>query len=185
MKKFCVSTAFILLLAAASITTAYGGPKQEALGKATLRIEGMTSPCCVPYLESILLGVKGVKKVSVSLENAEAMVEFEAGKVTVDQLVDTIKEAGYRASIKEMSKKYVMPEELKKEMKKKFNELGKEYNIPETDLEEHWNFVRKEAEQVFERCCEWALSRGMKMEDAESYCKSAILAAIGEYYPSR
>jgi len=180
MRRLCAFTAFCLLLAAISIPMAYGGSKQ-GVEKVTLKIEGMTVSCCALLIEDALSKTNGVKKAAVSFEDAEAMVDFEADKVTIEQLIKIVKESGYRASIKEMSGKYDMPEEVKKEIEKKFEELSKKYNIPEKDLTEHWDFVRKEAQAVFERCCEWALSRGMKMNDAESYCKSAILAAIGEY----
>lgn len=180
MRNPCVFTAFSLLLAAISIIMAYGGSKQ-GLEKVTLKIEGMTASCCALIIEDALLKTEGAKKASVSFENAEAMVEFETGEVTIEQLIKAVKESGYKAAVKEMSRRYEMPKEAKKEIENKFEELSKKYRIPEEDLEDHWNLVRKEAEQVFERCCKWALFRGMKMNDAESYCKSAILAAIGEY----
>jgi len=176
MKRLCILTILSMLLT--NIT--YGGSEQ-GLEKVTLKIEGMTLSCCVLIIRDALLKTNGVKRASVSFEDALGVVEFEADKVTTEQLVEVVKEAGYKASIKEMGKRYEMPKEAKKEIENKFRELSKKYKIPEEDLEEHWNFVRKEAEKVFESCCEWALSRGMKMEDAESYCKSAILAAIGEY----
>jgi mercuric ion binding protein len=177
MKVFSIFTIITMLL-----TTIAYGESEQVLEKVTLKIEGMTAQCCALIIKGALLKTNGVKKASVSFEDAEAVVEFEADKVTVKQLIKAVKESGYKASIKEMGKKYKMPKETKKEIENKFKELAKKYKIQEEDLEEHWNFVRKEAEQVFERCCKWALSRGMKMKDAESYCKSAILSAIGEYY---
>jgi len=180
MRKSCVFIAFTLLVTAISIIMAYGVSKR-GLEKVTLRIEGMTASCCTLNIKDALLKTDGVKKAFVSFENAEAMVEFEAGQVTIEQLIKAVNKSGYKASVKEMSRSYEMPMEAKKEIENKFKELSKKYKIPEEDLEEHWNFVRKEAEQVFEKCCKWALSRGMKMNDGESYCKSAILAAIGEY----
>jgi ubiquinone/menaquinone biosynthesis C-methylase UbiE len=70
--------------------------------------------------------------------------------------------------------------ETKHKFEAKFRELSKKYNIPQKDIEKHWNLVKKEAEKVYEKCCKWSLSRGMKQKDAELYCKSAILQGIGE-----
>ena len=180
MKRF-----FILMILGILLATITYSIAEEKLEKITLKIEGMTLSCCALIIRDALLKTNGVKRASVSFEDALGVVEFEADKVTTEQLVEVVKEAGYKGSIKEMGKRYEMPKEAKKEIENKFRELSKKYKIPEEDLEEHWNFVRKEAEKVFESCCEWALSRGMKMEDAESYCKSAILVAIGEFYLSK
>jgi len=181
MRKYCVFTVFTLLLGAISIIMAYGGSKQ-GLEKVTLRIEGITSQCCTLAIKDAMLKVNGVKKASVIFEDAEAVIEFEAGEVSVDQLILAVKKSGYEALVKKMDKKDELPKKIEKEIENEFKRLSKKYKIPEKDLKEHWNFVRKEAEGVFERCCKWALSRGMLMKDAEDYCKSAILAAIGEYF---
>ncbi|MFH1541322.1 MAG: cation transporter [Elusimicrobiota bacterium] len=100
MRKYYVFTAFTLLLAAISINMAYGC-SNRGLEKVTLRIEGMNSSCYAPIMQDALLKIGGVKKASVNFENAEALVEFEAGEVTVDQLIQVVKKAGYNALVKE------------------------------------------------------------------------------------
>jgi len=42
----------------------------------------------------------GVKRVAVSLEHAEARVEFDDSKMTIDRLVETIGLLGFRARLK-------------------------------------------------------------------------------------
>ncbi|MBU1298406.1 MAG: cation transporter [Bacteroidetes bacterium] len=105
MRKSCVFTAFTLLLAAISINMAYGD-SNRGLEKVTLRIEGMTSSCCAPIIQDALLKTDGVKKASVIFEDSEAAIEFEAGKVTVDQLIQVVKKGGYNALVKKTINKY-------------------------------------------------------------------------------
>ena len=48
----------------------------------TLNIEGMTCGGCVKSVTSILEGVNGVDKAEVSLENKNAVVEFDPAQPT-------------------------------------------------------------------------------------------------------
>jgi ubiquinone/menaquinone biosynthesis C-methylase UbiE len=67
-----------------------------------------------------------------------------------------------------------------KPIESKYKKLSKRYNIPKKGLEKHFNFVKKETKKSYETCYKWARSRNMKIEDAKSYCKSAILSGMGE-----
>jgi copper chaperone len=40
-------------------------------------------------------GIQGVKKVDVSLENKQAVVEFDEGKTDIDKIKAAIKDSGY------------------------------------------------------------------------------------------
>lgn len=102
MRTFRVFTLFlIVLLAVGSIAI----PGNNAIGeekeikKVTLKVEGMMRSCCAEIVRSALKKVPGVKSVDVSLESKEAVAELEKGKVTTDQLIEAIKEAGYQASL--------------------------------------------------------------------------------------
>ncbi|MFH1861126.1 MAG: methyltransferase domain-containing protein [bacterium] len=170
MKRVCIFVVFGLLLTA----IAYGGAEQK-LEKVTLKIEGMTSACCIPMVEQALSEIKGVKKVSACFKRGIAEVEVVHGQVTTEQLIEALKIAGFKAKVAEMGK-----EQIKDNFEAKFKELSKRYNIPQKDIEEHWNLVKEEAKNVYANCCKWSLSRGMEVKDAESYCKSAILQGIGE-----
>jgi copper ion binding protein len=72
-----------------------GKPKGEEL---KLKVEGMTCGHCVMHVQKALEALPGVKKVTVSLPNKEATVIHEAGKVTKEQMLKAIDEAGYKAS---------------------------------------------------------------------------------------
>ena len=111
MKRLHVFTVIAILLS----TIAYGGSDQ-VLEKVTLKIEGMTESCCAPIIEDALLNTNGVKKASVRFEDAEALVEFEADKVTTEQLIEVVKKLGYRASVKETGKKYEMPSKVSRKV---------------------------------------------------------------------
>jgi copper chaperone len=53
---------------------------------------------CVKSITSVLTALDGVAKAEVSLEQARAVVEFDAGKVTREQLMGAIEDAGFDAS---------------------------------------------------------------------------------------
>jgi len=104
MRTFRVFVLFlIVLLAVGSIAI----PGNNAIGeekeieKVTLKVEGMMRSCCAEMVRSALKKVPGVKSVDVSLERKEAVVEFEKGKATTDQLIESMKAAGYQASVVE------------------------------------------------------------------------------------
>lgn len=63
--------------------------------KTNLKIEGMSCGHCVSAVTNILSEVKGVKKVSVSIENKEAIV---TGKVEKDRLIEILSETPYKGS---------------------------------------------------------------------------------------
>jgi copper chaperone len=46
----------------------------------------------------VLRELEGVAKVDVSLDNAQAIVEFDPGRVTVEDLRSAIEDAGYDAA---------------------------------------------------------------------------------------
>ena len=49
---------------------------------------------CVMRVKKAIEGVQGVKKVDVSLENKQAVVEFDEGKTDVENIKAAIKETG-------------------------------------------------------------------------------------------
>ena len=61
-----------------------------------LKVAGMTCANCVTAVEKALNKVKGVTKVTVNLATETAYVEFEHGKVTVDDLKRAVAKAGYK-----------------------------------------------------------------------------------------
>lgn len=67
----------------------------ETITQKTIKVEGMSCGHCVMRVKKAIEGIQGVKKVDVSLENKQAVVEFDEGKTDVDKIKATIKETGY------------------------------------------------------------------------------------------
>jgi len=64
----------------------------------TIKVGGMSCGGCVKSVTGVLMAQDGVAKAEVSLEQKQAVVEFDAGKVTRDQLKAVIEDAGFDAS---------------------------------------------------------------------------------------
>ncbi|MRN39086.1 hypothetical protein CRG49_011745 [Neisseria sp. N95_16] len=64
----------------------------------TLNVEGMTCGGCVKSVTRILENTDGVTKAEVSLENKNAVIEFDAAKTNADALVEAIEDGGFDAS---------------------------------------------------------------------------------------
>ena len=63
----------------------------------TIKVDGMSCGGCVKSVTGVLAALDGVAKADVSLEQKQAVVEFDAGKVTRDQLKAAIEDAGFDA----------------------------------------------------------------------------------------
>jgi copper chaperone len=64
----------------------------------TIKVGGMSCGGCVKSVTGVLTALNGVAKAEVSLERKQAVVEFDAAKVTLDQLKGVIEDAGFEAS---------------------------------------------------------------------------------------
>ncbi len=64
----------------------------------TIKVDGMSCGGCVKSVTGVLTALAGVAKAEVSLEQKQAVVEFDAGKVSRDQLKAVIEDAGFDAS---------------------------------------------------------------------------------------
>ena len=65
---------------------------------ATLKISGMTCGGCVRSVTKVIDALDGVVKSQVSLEEKRAVVDFDSGKLGVEQLKRAIEEAGYEVT---------------------------------------------------------------------------------------
>lgn len=152
----------------------------EKSSQVTLKIEGMSTPCCVAEVKEALLKVKGVRKVPICCpKRGIAEIEFEAGKVTDEQLIKVVGEAGFKAKVREEGEEGEL-QILMKKFDAEFKKLSQKYNLPQKEVEDHWNLVKKEAAEVYQRCCDWSLGHGLAIKDAEAYCQSAILVGFGK-----
>jgi copper chaperone len=64
----------------------------------TIKVDGMSCGGCVKSVTGVLTALDGVAKADVSLEQKQAVVEFEPAKVTREQLKAVIEDAGFEAS---------------------------------------------------------------------------------------
>ena len=65
---------------------------------ATIKVKGMTCMGCVASVKRVLSGVEGVAAVDVSLEKAEAVVQYDAARANRDQLKAVVDGAGFEAA---------------------------------------------------------------------------------------
>ena len=63
----------------------------------TLNIDGMTCGGCVKSVTKVLNDLDGVRSATVSLENKNAQVEFDEGKIQIAQLVEAVEDTGFDA----------------------------------------------------------------------------------------
>jgi copper chaperone len=64
----------------------------------TLGISGMTCGGCVRSVTNVLTALDGVAKADVSLEKKSAVVEYDPGKVQIEQLKRSVVEAGFEVA---------------------------------------------------------------------------------------
>ena len=63
-----------------------------------IRIEGMHCHKCEQAIQKALSAFPGVHEVEVDFNSGQASVLFDRGAVKVQQLMDAVNEAGYRAT---------------------------------------------------------------------------------------
>jgi Cu+-exporting ATPase len=76
-------------------------PGDQSLERTTLRVEGMTCASCQVHVEHALRDVPGVSQASVNLMTHSAEVTWDPHTATIDQLLQSVSEAGYEATPRE------------------------------------------------------------------------------------
>uniref|UniRef100_A0A8C1G5W5 P-type Cu(+) transporter n=1 Tax=Cyprinus carpio TaxID=7962 RepID=A0A8C1G5W5_CYPCA len=79
------------------------GPSSRSSGgveAVKMRIEGMVCLSCTTTIEGKIGKLKGVEKIKVSLESQEAAVLYLPCVITVDEIVNQIEVAGFKAAVK-------------------------------------------------------------------------------------
>jgi copper chaperone len=64
---------------------------------AVIRVGGMSCQGCAASVTQVLKALDGVSQVSVSLEKAQAEVQFDPARVNVAALREAVQDAGYEA----------------------------------------------------------------------------------------
>jgi copper chaperone CopZ len=72
-------------------------PPAPHLERASFAVDGMDCTACATAIEKKLKTVDGVRSAVVSYDQKRATVEFDVSKVTIAQLEQAIRDAGYRA----------------------------------------------------------------------------------------
>jgi len=65
---------------------------------AVIRIEGMHCHRCEQSIQKALTAKPGVREVEVDFASGQASVLFDKDRTSVEQLMETINDAGYRAT---------------------------------------------------------------------------------------
>jgi Cu+-exporting ATPase len=73
--------------------------KEEKFRKIDLPITGMTCAACAARIQNALSKMEGVKEVSVNLAAERASILLDPEKVTVEELMKTVKDQGYGTSL--------------------------------------------------------------------------------------
>ena len=69
----------------------------------TYIVEGMTCQGCVNSVEKKLGNIEGVEKYEVSLENGEAVVEYDPKKIKSEDIENDFESSPYKVTLKESS----------------------------------------------------------------------------------
>lgn len=70
---------------------------ESTLDSTTIKVSGMSCGGCVKSVSGALTALPGVAKAEVSLELAQAIVDFDPAQVTRASLVKAIEDAGFDA----------------------------------------------------------------------------------------
>lgn len=63
------------------------------MNKVNIKIEGMTCGHCQKSVNKLIAAVEGVSACEVSLEKAEALVEFDAAKTSKEAIVKVVNDS--------------------------------------------------------------------------------------------
>jgi Cu+-exporting ATPase len=72
------------------------GSQQDQL--LLIKIEGMHCHRCQQTIQKALMGNPGVHEVEVDFPSGQASVLYDPAQVTIRQLIDSVAQAGYRAT---------------------------------------------------------------------------------------
>lgn len=98
--------------------------KKDNIIKTTFPVLEMTCAACAVSVESMLKAVDGVYNASVNFANQDALVEYDATKVTPDTLRKTVQSIGYDLIIETVNQ-----EQLKNEAQKRYYQELKQRTI--------------------------------------------------------
>ena len=74
-------------------------PKRADMRTVTVPVNGMICMVCAGSVKNALKAVRGVQRAEVDLEWHNVTVQYENGKVSVDELTRAINQLGYKAGV--------------------------------------------------------------------------------------
>ena len=78
------------------ISTSFVNTTQAAEEKKVeLKIKGMSCEMCEKAIKTVVMKCAGVTGCEVSFKEAKAVIEIEAGKAKIEEIVEALEEAGY------------------------------------------------------------------------------------------
>lgn len=86
---------------------------QRSIETVSISINGMRCMSCVQNIQDLLSQINGVNHVEVSLDEAKAEVKFSPATISVHQLTEHIKGAGYEVGGTTLIAKTSLPETSK------------------------------------------------------------------------
>lgn len=86
-------------VAVSSCTAQAATPAEQATATANLRVEGMHCASCSVTVDAAIEKLDGVREAKVSAKEKRARVTYDPARVTPQQMVQAIKDAGFDATI--------------------------------------------------------------------------------------
>jgi Cu2+-exporting ATPase len=111
MRKFIQNQIIVISVIAMSTLMLSSFPTEgvqgdvNAVKQVTLKIEGMTCPLCAPMIRTALKKLNGVVGVDVNYNEARAKISYQEGKVTLEQIIESIYGIGMKAYLIDEGKK--------------------------------------------------------------------------------
>ncbi|MER2513252.1 MAG: heavy-metal-associated domain-containing protein [Nitrosomonas ureae] len=62
---------------------------------ATIIIKGMTCMGCVSSVKAVLKNLSGIAQVDVTLQPAQATIQYDSNNINIDQIKEAIVDAGF------------------------------------------------------------------------------------------
>lgn len=92
----CMKQSIVLV----AMLVAFSNPLLAAQKTVTLGVPGMTCGACPITVKQAISRVAGVTRTEVDFDKRQAVVTYDDGKATVDQLMQATANAGYPASVR-------------------------------------------------------------------------------------
>jgi len=78
-----------------------GAPKSV-----TLEVKGWSCGACASATKIALKKLDGVTEVATDVQKAEAVVSYDDAKLMPQKMIEAVEKIGYKASVKEIGKRY-------------------------------------------------------------------------------